>query len=200
MRRFWATLAASILLSGGAQAASAAPATVFAAASLQDVLTEAGRAYAKAGGPAPRFSFAGSQVLARQVEQGAPADLVVTADADWMDVLAAKRLVVPASRRDLVSNQLVLIAPAGSKARLALRPGVTHHHQPGDRRGAAVTPRPYTPPAIAVVPVRTEAMAAGVAHGLQRSGIIAGGVVTRTGRSLVLIALHVDPPRAGGEA
>ena len=59
---------------------------------------------------------------------------------------------------------------------------------------------PMKPPAIAVVPVRTEGMAAGVAAGLQRSGIIAGGVVTRSGRNLVLVALHVDAPAQGGAA
>jgi len=92
-------------------AAQAATVTVFAAASLKNALDEVGREYARAGGEA-RFSYAASPAMARQIEQGAPADIYVSADADWMTYLAERKLIVAASRRDLLTNRLALIAPA----------------------------------------------------------------------------------------
>ncbi|MGF1502324.1 MAG: molybdate ABC transporter substrate-binding protein [Paracoccaceae bacterium] len=86
--------------------------TVFAAASLKDALEEIADAFAAQTGARPRLSLAGSSAIARQIAQGAPADLVITADAAWMDRLAADGLIVPESRRDLVGNRLVLIASA----------------------------------------------------------------------------------------
>lgn len=106
----------------GAQPAPKAP-VVLAAASLQDALGEAADQWAKAGHAKPILSFAASSALARQVEAGAPADLFVSADEEWMDRLAAKRLIDPASRADLAGNQLVLIAPAGSTTALDVAPG-----------------------------------------------------------------------------
>lgn len=89
-----------------------APVTLFAAASLTDVLTELAAAFTEGGGTGVRTVFAGSGTLARQVEAGAPADLVVLADAVWMDRLAAAGAVRPDSRVDLLTNSLVVIAPA----------------------------------------------------------------------------------------
>ena len=74
-----AVLAASLM----ASAAQAAPVTVFAAASLKNALDEVGAQYVKSGGAA-RFSYAASSAIARQIEQGAPADIFVSADSDWM--------------------------------------------------------------------------------------------------------------------
>jgi molybdate transport system substrate-binding protein len=71
-----------------------------------------------------RFSFAASSVLARQIEQGAPADVFISADTDWMDYLAKRRLIVETSRRDLLSNHLALIAPASSKTTLHIARGM----------------------------------------------------------------------------
>lgn len=90
--------------------------TVLAAASLQEALTDAGEAWAAAGHPAPRLSFAGSSALARQVEAGAPADLFVSADEQWMDYLAARDLLRPGSRRVIATGDLVLVAPLNSDA------------------------------------------------------------------------------------
>src|SRR5580693_7713915 len=84
------------------------PITVFAAASLKNVLDVEGAAYTAKTGHAVRFSYAASSALARQIEQGAPADLFVSADADWMDYVAQRHLIVAASRRDLISNHLAL--------------------------------------------------------------------------------------------
>jgi len=103
--------------------AQAATVTVFAAASLKNALDEVGREYARTGGEA-RFAYAASSAIARQIEQGAPADVYVSADVDWMTYLAERRLVVAASRRDLLTNRLALIAPADSKASLRVARGM----------------------------------------------------------------------------
>ena len=94
---------------------------VFAAASLKTVLDEVSKAYDASRGTTTQLSYAASSALARQIGQGAPADLFISADADWMDYVANKRLIVNASRRNLLSNHLALIAPATS--RVALRIG-----------------------------------------------------------------------------
>ena len=118
-------LAAAFALatSAGARAAEA-PLTVFAAASLKEALDEAAAAYGSATGQAVRVSYAASPALARQIAQGAPADVFVSADLDWMDVLQGKGLLDAGTRTDLLGNRLVLVAPAASDATpLALRRG-----------------------------------------------------------------------------
>lgn len=87
--------------------------TVLAAASLQEALGEAAAAWEAEGNAAPVLSFAGTSALARQVEQGAPADLFVSADEEWMDRLAGENLLKPGTRVDLLGNDLVVIAPRG---------------------------------------------------------------------------------------
>lgn len=93
---------------------------VLAAASLQEAMTDAANVWAARRHARPVVSFAASSALARQVEAGAPADLFVSADSEWMDYLAGKALIHPATRAVLVANQLVLITPAASKAQLAI--------------------------------------------------------------------------------
>lgn len=103
----------------------AAPLTVFAAASLKESLDEAATAYQKATGQEVRVSYAASSALARQIEQGAPADVFLSADLDWMDYLQERKLITEDSRRNLLGNTLVLIAPKTSTAKpVALKPGV----------------------------------------------------------------------------
>lgn len=97
---------------------------VFAAASLTDVLGEIGDLYEAAGHPAPRFSFAASSALARQIEQGAEADVFISADEDWMNYVADKKLIDTASRLILATNTLVLAAPAKAPFHLDLAPGM----------------------------------------------------------------------------
>ncbi|MDA5194746.1 molybdate ABC transporter substrate-binding protein [Govanella unica] len=95
--------------------ASAGTVTVFAAASLRGSLDEVARAFeAQQKATKIVISYAGSSALARQIEAGAPADVFISADEDWMDYLAAKNLIQPDSRRDLLGNSLVLIAPTAS--------------------------------------------------------------------------------------
>ncbi|MBI1403536.1 MAG: molybdate ABC transporter substrate-binding protein [Porphyrobacter sp.] len=95
---------------------------VLAAASLQEAMSDAADAWAARGHPRPVISFAGSSALARQIEAGAPADLFLSADEEWMDHVAARGLLRKGTRSDLLTNRLVLIAPADSSLRLAIAP------------------------------------------------------------------------------
>ncbi|AWM86400.1 molybdate ABC transporter substrate-binding protein [Microvirga sp. 17 mud 1-3] len=97
---------------------------VFAAASLKNALDEANAAWQRDTGRTAAISYAGSNVLAKQIEAGAPADIFVSADLDWMDEVASKGLIDPASRMNLLGNALVLIAPRDEGADIALEPGV----------------------------------------------------------------------------
>ena len=115
-------------LGGLALAASPAraqdPVTVFAAASLTDALRALGQDWAARGNPAPRFVFAASSALARQIGQGAPADLFLSADEAWMDYLRDRKLIENATRQSPIGNALVLVAPAGLARQVALGRGV----------------------------------------------------------------------------
>ena len=104
------------LSSGSGRPARAAerPVTVFAAASLTDAMGKVARLWAAQGHPMPSLSFASSAVLAQQAAQGAPADLFVSADEKWMDWLAARKLVRPGTRGDLLGNTLVLVEKRGA--------------------------------------------------------------------------------------
>ncbi|MCG7573351.1 molybdate ABC transporter substrate-binding protein [Phaeobacter sp. CNT1-3] len=125
------------LTSGGAFAEQSQTVTVFAAASLRDALSEVGDAWQRDTGHSIRYSFAGSSALARQVETGAPADLVILANAAWMDHLDARGAVEGDSRLPLLSNRLVLIAPAGTGPYdPALGVGDTIRHRMADGRMA----------------------------------------------------------------
>ena len=92
---------------------------VFAAASLTDALTEIGRAWEKNGGERIAFNFASSSTLARQIREGAPADLFLSADELQMDGLERAGLVVPGTRRSVLSNTLVAVVPKDSALKIA---------------------------------------------------------------------------------
>ncbi len=113
------------LLAGTVRAAeNPAPLIVFAAASLKESMDEAADAYRQQSGQSVRVSYAGSSALALQIEQGAPADVFVSADLDWMDYLQQRGRLDPGTRRNLLGNTLVLVAPAASKTQaFGLRPG-----------------------------------------------------------------------------
>ena len=89
--------------------------TVFAAASLTNAMGEVGQAFEQKEKNTVRFSFASSSTLAKQIENGAPAHLFLSADLDWIDYLDQRELIITGSRVDLLGNRLVLIAPAGSQ-------------------------------------------------------------------------------------
>jgi len=104
-------------------AAQAQELTVFAAASLTDALKDIAALWQKEGHPAPHQSFGSSSTLARQIEQGAPANLIASADEKWVDYLAERKLIAADTRRDLLSNDLVLIVPADRPVKIAIAPG-----------------------------------------------------------------------------
>lgn len=101
-----------------AAAAGRAEITVLAAASLTDALAEIGERFESKTGIRVHFSFAGSSTLARQVEEGVPADLFFSADEQKMDVLQKRNLIAPSSRRSFLSNSLAVIARRESKVDL----------------------------------------------------------------------------------
>jgi molybdate transport system substrate-binding protein len=104
-------------------AAPEAAVTVFAASSLTDVLKQIGTQFAAEGHTAPVFNFASSSELARQIEQGAGADVFISADEAWMDHVADKNLIDPASRKMLLTNTLVLVTPADKPITIELTQG-----------------------------------------------------------------------------
>jgi molybdate transport system substrate-binding protein len=99
-----------------------APITVFAAASLTNALQDLGDAFTKETSIPVRFSFAASSALARQIENGAPADIFFSADLEWMDYLQSRNLIQRDTRHDVLGNRLVLIAPSDSLVKLKIEP------------------------------------------------------------------------------
>jgi molybdate transport system substrate-binding protein len=123
-----------------AASADGRPVLVFAAASLKTALDAiAGEWRAGTGGRAT-ISYAASSTLAKQIENGAPADLFISADQDWMDYLQQRKLIDPKTRVDLLGNSLVLIAPADSPARVAIAPGFALAAMLGDGHLAMADP------------------------------------------------------------
>lgn len=102
---------------------ASADTTVFAAASLRNALDELQQNWAAQKGARVVVSYAGSSALARQIEKGAPADIFISADTDWMDYLAQRKLINKASRVNLLRNELVLVVPAASRAGIELKRG-----------------------------------------------------------------------------
>jgi molybdate transport system substrate-binding protein len=96
---------------------------LFGAASLQDALAAVIEEYQAQGGGVVRASYASSSTLARQIEQGAPADIYISANPEWMDYLEERGLIRDGSRADLLSNGLVLVAPLESETAIAIAPG-----------------------------------------------------------------------------
>jgi len=98
--------------------------TVFAAASMKNALDDVDTAFTAKTGIKVVASFAASSALAKQIEQGAPADIFMSADTDWMDYAASRRVVSDATRINLLGNSIVLIAPKDSGiGNVAIGPG-----------------------------------------------------------------------------
>ena len=119
-----AAVLALVLAFGLPHAARAGEPVVFAAASLTNALDEAARLFAQQGGAQAKISYAASSALARQIESGAPADIFISADLDWMNYLQERHLIQPATRRNLLGNRLVLVAPSDSDLQVEIRPGL----------------------------------------------------------------------------
>jgi molybdate transport system substrate-binding protein len=125
-RRLWVGLLfAAALVSGGVGPATAQSkdTLVFAAASLKNALDEIAGQWQRQTGKKVAISYAASNNLIKQIEQGAPADIFFSADTDWMDYGQQKNLIKPDTRTNLLGNRIVLIAPKDSTVSLDIRPG-----------------------------------------------------------------------------
>lgn len=120
VRRAVAALSLAALLAGPA---SAADVTVFAAASLKNALDEIATQWQADAGKEAVSSYAASSALAKQIEEGAPADVFISADVPWMDYLVERDLVKPDTVVELLGNRLVLVAPADSDATVEIGEG-----------------------------------------------------------------------------
>lgn len=141
MRSLRTLLAAGVLAVAGLALAFTAPAVraadpivVFAAASLKGALDGAVALYEADGGAPVTISYAGSSALAKQIESGAPADVFISADLDWMKYLAEKTLVRPETERRLLGNRIVLIAPKDGAKPVEIGPGFPLAAALGDQR------------------------------------------------------------------
>src|SRR6185312_10958042 len=137
--RKWLRVAAvlGVLLFAGA--ARAETLTVFAAASLKGALDANVNAYQAKNGDRIVVSYAASSALAKQIEAGAPADLFISADLDWMDYIDQRKRVRSGTRINLLGNAIVLVAPTGS-AKVAIAPGFPLAKLLGDGRLAMADP------------------------------------------------------------
>ena len=114
--RLFAILSLFAALAGAPQPLAAQQSiTVFAAASLRNALDDTDAAFSKAAGIKVVASYAASSALVKQIEQGAPADVFISADLRWMDYAAEHKLIKPDTRVNLLGNRLVLIAGNDSK-------------------------------------------------------------------------------------
>jgi molybdate transport system substrate-binding protein len=116
-------LVLSIAIAGSAAHVRAETFTIFAAASLKNALDDIVKVHEGKNGDTVRVSYAASSALARQIENGAPVDIFLSADLAWMDYLQKKALIRAQSRVDLLRNRIVLVAPAGSRIALRIGPG-----------------------------------------------------------------------------
>ncbi|HEV2331101.1 MAG TPA: molybdate ABC transporter substrate-binding protein [Verrucomicrobiae bacterium] len=113
MKQFFQIVAMTCIVAATVTA-RAADVTVFAAASLTDSLKQIATDYQKQTGHGVTFNFEASSILARQIEEGAPADIFFSADETQMDRLAERGLIDTATRTDRLGNTLVVVAPKGS--------------------------------------------------------------------------------------
>jgi len=121
--RIFLSLTVALLLAAGPAVAQANDVLFFAAASLKNALDALDDQYQKDTGRHVAVSLAASSTLAKQIESGAPADIFISADLDWMDYLAQKNLIKADTRKNLLGNELVLIAPKDSATAISIAPG-----------------------------------------------------------------------------
>jgi molybdate transport system substrate-binding protein len=129
-----AALLAVLAASLAPAAAQERPFTVFAAASLKNALDAVNAVFEARGGPKVMVSYAASSALARQIEAGAPVDVLICADRDWMAYLKDRKLIAPGSDFALLGNRLVLIAPKDSSVSLPIAAGFPLAAALGDGR------------------------------------------------------------------
>lgn len=134
LRRSLVALAGAMLFPAPAAAQETRPLIVFAAASLQTALKGVVKAWQDSTGKKATVSYAASSQLARQIEQGAPADIFASADQEWMDWVEKRGLIRSASRTNLLGNALVLIAAPGVATDLKIAPGFALAEALGESR------------------------------------------------------------------
>jgi molybdate transport system substrate-binding protein len=130
-----------IVVAGAGRLATRPPdVVVFAASSMQTALDEIAPAMQEALALRVKVSYAASSALAKQIESGAPADIFVSADEEWMDYVEARNLIKKEGRLNLVGNTLVLVAPAGQSVSLTIAPGFPIAARLGSGRLAVADP------------------------------------------------------------
>lgn len=107
---------------------------IFAAASLKNALDAANAQWQKETGQAAKISYAASSALAKQIEQGAPAQVFISADPDWMDYLAKKDLIKTDTRANFLGNRIVLVAPKDKAKPVEIKTGFDLAKVLGDGR------------------------------------------------------------------
>ncbi|PLP60309.1 molybdate ABC transporter substrate-binding protein [Mesorhizobium loti] len=128
------TLAAGAMLLAAPAARADEQVVVFAAASLKNALDEVNKSCEQDVGEAAKISYAASSALAKQIEEGAPADIFISADLDWMKYLSDKKLTKPDTEVKLLGNQIVLVAPKDSEAEIKVEKGFDLAKVIGDGR------------------------------------------------------------------
>ncbi len=118
-----AVATAALMLVAGSSAFAADKVTVFAAASLKNALDAVSAEWAKDAKKEATVSYAASSALAKQIQEGAPADIFISADMDWMNKLSEGKFIADGSVVKLLGNQIVLVAPADSKAEAKIAKG-----------------------------------------------------------------------------
>jgi len=139
-RARWIVRCMVLVIASSVASSALADVVVFAAASLKGALDEQATRFSTATGTKVVVSYGASNALARQIEAGAPADVFVSADTDWMDDVDRKQLLMPGTRVNLLSNALVLIAPAHSDVALKIAREFPLAATLGDRRLAVANP------------------------------------------------------------
>jgi molybdate transport system substrate-binding protein len=107
---------------------------VFAAASLKNALDAVNAQWQKETGKSAKISYAASSALAKQIEQGAPAQMFISADLDWMDYVEKKSVIKPETRSNLLGNRIVLVAPKDNAPSVDVKPGFDLARVLGDGR------------------------------------------------------------------
>jgi molybdate transport system substrate-binding protein len=132
--------AALLIVLVNSPAATAQRVTVFAAVSVSEALDEAARRFSRSNRVGVVASYAASSALAKQIENGAPADIFLSADVDWMDYLETRRLLRIGTRTNLLRNRLVLIAPGAGNVQIDANAGLQMTKLLGSGRLAIADP------------------------------------------------------------
>ncbi len=114
--------------------------TVLAAASLRESLDEVVTQFQRSSNVKVVLAYAASSALAKQIENGAPADVFISADLDWMNYLEQRKLLRAGTRSNLLRNRLVLVAPAGSRVAVEIKPGFALDKLLGDGKLSMADP------------------------------------------------------------